>query len=72
MVALAASLANGDFSPAALLRVVPIALAAWALRGLPEWRQDLRQANTAGRVLAGFAVLASLGAAFVSMALLFP
>jgi spermidine/putrescine transport system permease protein len=67
---LAANLAAGAFSPADLLRLLPLVLLLWVRRALPEWRADLRESNAAGRWLAVFTLLLAAAAAFVSGVLL--
>jgi len=70
VVGLTASVAGGAFGAADLLRVLPLLLLLWARRALPEWREDLGEANASGRALAWFTLALAAGAAFVSGVLL--
>jgi hypothetical protein len=69
---LSVEIGSGDYSPASILRLLPILLTVWIVRGVPAWRQSLREANLAGQLLSVFALIAAGAAAFISMALLFP
>jgi spermidine/putrescine transport system permease protein len=73
--ALFSLVAGAALDPAGLLRAgvllaVPVLLWLLARRALPDWLADLREANLAGRLLAGFALAVAGGAAFISAVLL--
>ena len=70
--ALGALTGSGGLGAGAVLRLLPLVLLIAAARGVPAWLQDLRESNLAGRLLAVFSVIATIVAAFISMALLFP
>jgi spermidine/putrescine transport system permease protein len=72
LVRMAALAGAGSLGLGAVLRLLPLALLFWAARSGPAWWHDLKGANLSGRLLALFSVLVAGGAAFISMALLFP
>jgi spermidine/putrescine transport system permease protein len=74
-LSLTARLLGEAIDPAALLAPVlqlalPLLLLFLARRALPDWLSDLREANPAGRALAGLSLLIAAMAGFISAALL--
>jgi hypothetical protein len=65
-------LMSGVFAPLMLLWLASLALVGWVWRVWPAWQMDWREANTAGRWLALFALGLAGAATFISWALLIP
>lgn len=70
LAAVAVRLAQGTLAPLDLLRLLPGLLVVGLPWAVPGWLADLREANTAGRVLAVFVLALAALAAVLSGALL--
>jgi spermidine/putrescine transport system permease protein len=70
VVAAGLAAAGGALTLGTAAGLWPLLLVPWARRALPDWRLDLRDANAAGRLLAGLSFALALGAAWVSVVLL--
>lgn len=70
LVGLGSHLLGGAFGLLDLLRLLPLLLLVPAARALPLWLPDLREANPAGRLLAGFALVVTAAVGYISAMLL--
>jgi spermidine/putrescine transport system permease protein len=63
-------LAGGAFGALDVLRLIPLLLLIPAVRALPLWLPDLREANPAGKVLAIFSLVVTAAVGYISASLL--